>query len=150
MPVEPSAIQLFNESGTALPIKESDLQKITNAIVEGESCSFDLLEVAYVDESEILRINREYLDHDYVTDIITFRYDENESNSNMEGTLYCCAARIYDQASEHDQDAFIEFQRIIIHGLLHLCGYEDGNAQQKQIMTERENYYLERLNNWLG
>lgn len=146
MPEDSPSIQLFNESGTAIPVDESDLQRIVSAITEDESCTFDLLEVVYVDEEEILRINREYLEHDYVTDIITFRYDENESIRNIEGTLYCCTARIYEQAIELDQEAPTEFQRILIHGLLHLCGYQDETDKQKQVMTARENHYLEVLN----
>lgn len=138
-------IQLFNKSGKELPIDLDTIQFAISILTNHESCEFSILEVVYVDENEIVEINREYLDRDYVTDIISFRYDEDSDNNNIEGTLFCCAQRIYEQAIEYNEDAGMEFKRILIHGLLHLCGYEDDSPAAKKEMTQRENYYLEKL-----
>lgn len=138
-------IQLFNESGKEIPIDLEIIRKCLSEVKAKEDCSFSLLEVVYVNESGIVDINQEYLDRDYVTDIISFRYDEAEDNMDIEGTLYCCAQRIYEQALELNQDIEKEFKRILIHGLLHLCGYDDQSAEAKQEMTEKENYYLRKL-----
>lgn len=138
-------IQLFNESGKEIPIDLEIIRKCLSEVKAKEDCSFSLLEVVYVNESGIVDINQEYLDRDYVTDIISFRYDEAEDKKDIEGTLYCCAQRIYEQALELNEDIEEEFKRILIHGLLHLCGYDDQSAEAKQEMTEKENYYLRKL-----
>lgn len=96
----------------------------------------------YVDETEITRINREYLDHDYVTDIITFRLDDGIDNTAIEGTIYCCAQRITEQASEFNQTTKVEFLRVMIHGLIHLVGYNDQTNEEKKEMTLLEDHFL--------
>ncbi|MGK7370747.1 MAG: rRNA maturation RNase YbeY, partial [Candidatus Halalkalibacterium sp. M3_1C_030] len=132
MKVNEPDTQLFNESGKEIPIDLEIIRKCLSEVKAKEDCSFSLLEVVYVDESGIVEINQEYLERDYVTDIISFRYDEDEYNMNIEGTLFCCAQRIYEQAHELNEDIEKEFKRILIHGLLHLCGYDDQSSEAKQ------------------
>lgn len=139
------AIELFNQTEADLPLNKEDITSLVELVAVEESCHLSLLELVYVDEEEIVRINREHLQRDYITDIITFRYDEDNSNKNIEGTLFCCAPRIYEQASELNEDVVQEFKRILVHGLLHLCGYDDSSPKEKKQMTDRENFYLEKL-----
>lgn len=134
-------IQIFNQTDLNLPVSSSTFREIASLIAENEGCDFKLLEIVYVDEDEIVIINKEHLDRDYVTDIITFRYDE-ENDQEIEGTLFCCAPRIIEQANEFNESPEKEFLRIYIHGLLHLGGYEDKSNPQKQQMTDKENTYL--------
>lgn len=142
MAVSGPAIQVFNETDLDIPVPSGDYEDVAQAISEGENCSFSFVEVVYVDEDEIVRINKEHLDRDYITDIITFRYDDSQDNEEIEGTLYCCAPRIFEQAKEFGEAPQREFQRIFIHGLLHLAGYEDQTQEQKAEMTAKENAYL--------
>ncbi len=135
-------IQLFNQSNTEIPLSVSSCKSITSSLAEKENCSFNFIEVVYVDEDEIVRINKEHLDHDYVTDIITFRYDDTSQTTGIEGTLFCCAPRIIEQAKEFNESVKREFFRIYIHGLLHLAGYSDKTPEQKQEMSKKENFYL--------
>jgi len=102
-----------------------------------------MLEVVYVDEPEIVRVNKEHLDRDYITDIITFRYDDDPSHKQVEGTLYCCAPRIKEQAAEFESSEEREFRRIFIHGLLHLLDYDDQTDDQRQQMRQLENRFLD-------
>src|SRR5699024_12096670 len=102
MPAEEADIQLFNQTSCSLPVSEAQIRQIASVLSQHENCSFLLLEVVFVDEEEIVRINKEYLGHRYITDIITFRYDKKDYNSGIEGTLYCCALRIKEQALEYD------------------------------------------------
>lgn len=106
---------------------------------------FAEVELVYVHEEEIVRVNREFLQRDYVTDIISFRYDESESNDEIEGSLVCCAPRITEQAGEFGQTEKEEFLRIFVHGMLHLIGYDDDTESKKNKMTELENYFLAKL-----
>lgn len=135
-------LQIFNTTDLDLPCKEIDCRKVFEFITKHEKVTFELVELAYVDEQEIIRVNTEFLKRDYVTDIISFRYDEDESNSNIEGTLYCCLPRITDQAKEFGQSPEKECLRILIHGLLHLIGYDDQSEVEKEDMTRLEDQYL--------
>lgn len=136
--------QIFNPSGTSLPFHEEAVDSIFREVEHGENVGFSSVEIVFTGEDDIVEINKTYLDRDYITDIISFRYDENE-NSDIEGTLYCCAPRIYEQSQEFGSDAKSEFLRIIIHGLLHLAGYDDQFPNEKEKMTELEDHYLQKI-----
>ena len=138
-------LEIFNPSGYALPIQESDAQKLFELVEKGESVQFNSVEIVFTDESGIIEINSEYLKRDYVTDIISFRLDDDDSNQAIEGTLYCCAPRIAEQSGEFDSDPESEFLRIIVHGLLHLIGYDDQTDSDKSAMTLLEDKYLQSL-----
>lgn len=135
-------LQIFNTTSLDVPCKEIDCRKIFEFVAKHEEVNFEMVEMAYVDEEEIVRINKEFLQKDYVTDIISFRYDEEKSNTNIEGTLYCCLPRIIDQAKEFGQTSDKECLRILIHGLLHLIGYNDESEPEKKEMTRLEDLYL--------
>lgn len=142
---EYSGFHLFNESGIAIPVDSADLESAALSIEKNEDCSFHLVEVVFVDSDEIIRINKEHLEHDYVTDIITFRYDEATDNHGIEGTLYCCASQIKEQARDFNQQEKTEFKRIIIHGLLHLVGYDDTSPEAQREMSAKEDYFLNHM-----
>lgn len=145
MSSESPLLQLFNESKEKIPLSAKKAQSILKIIARHEAAEFEMVELVYVNEEEIVRINKEHLNRYYVTDIISFRYDEGmetKDNSAIEGTLYCCAPRIIEQAADFKQPVEQEFQRIFIHGLLHLIGYEDATDENKASMTELENKYL--------
>ncbi|MDG5766491.1 rRNA maturation RNase YbeY [Balneolales bacterium ANBcel1] len=131
---------IFNESGISVPLDETYLKHVIKRIEEKESCSFFEIEVVFVDDDTILEMNRKYLGHDYVTDILTFPYEDH--SKPLEGTLYCCAQQIARQAAEHGEPFDIEVKRVVIHGLLHLVGYDDASEAEKHDMRRLENFYL--------
>lgn len=138
-------IEIFNESGEEVLLHQQQAELVLKILSEKEQASFAFVEVVYVTEDEIVRINKEHLDRDYITDIISFRYDEGQeqsTKSDIEGTLFCCAPRIKEQAAEFNETQEREFQRILIHGLLHLIGYMDSSKEEKRKMTALENTYL--------
>ncbi len=135
-------LQIFNTTNAELPCKEIDCRKIFEFICQHEKATFELVEVAFVDENEIVRINKEFLKRDYITDIISFRYNDTEDNSAIEGTLYCCLPRIIEQAKEFGDPSERECLRVFIHGLLHLIGYDDKTEPEKKEMTRLEDLYL--------
>jgi rRNA maturation RNase YbeY len=142
---ESHILQLFNESDEKVPLSQSKAETILRIISDKEKVTFSLVELVFVNEEEIVRINKEHLNRYYVTDIISFRYNDEpglEDNTALEGTLFCCAPRIIEQSAEFKEPVEREFQRIFIHGLLHLIGYEDSKAKEKEAMTELENRYL--------
>lgn len=145
MNTEHPILDIFNESQQDVPLKRSEAESILSSISKHENSTFKMVELVYVNEQEIVRLNKKHLDRDYITDIITFRYDDNETEdqkSGIEGTLFCCAPRITEQATQFDEPEEREFKRIFIHGLLHLIGYEDDTDSRKEEMTGLEDKYL--------
>lgn len=145
-PETPGGFSLSNPSGHTIPATFAEFEIIISLVEKGEGVQFHAVELVYVDEDEIGTINREHLGRNYVTDIISFRYDENEDNTAIEGTLYCCAPRIEEQSKEFGTQNRDEFFRVFIHGLLHLTGYDDQTPLEKQNMTTLEDQYLTRIN----
>jgi len=86
----------------------------------------------------LLKINRDYLKHDYYTDIITFDYNSEE----IEGELYISIDRVKENASDLGVSFQHELHRVIIHGVLHLCGYGDKTEKDEEIMRSKEDFYL--------
>lgn len=136
-----NGLSIFNPSGFSLPFSKQKLLDILETIETSETIRFKQIELVYVDEENILKINKTHLNRDYVTDIISFRYDE-ENDQAIEGTLFCCAPRIQEQSTEFGTDTQSEFLRVFVHGLLHLAGYDDQTEKQKLQMRDLEDKYL--------
>ena len=100
-------------------------------------------EIQYIFCSDVylLKINKKFLNHDYYTDIVTFDYDEKNIIS---GDIYISIDRIKENADLYNVEFNNELLRVIIHGILHLIGYNDKSDFEQKIMTEKENYYLSR------
>ncbi len=137
-------LQIFNRSETPIALDEAGATAMVRLVEQGETCSFSMLELVYVTPVRMREINREYLDRSYLTDIITFRYEETAGSEQIEATLYCCPERIREQAEELDEPVRREFMRVFVHGLLHLVGYGDDTPSRKEDMRQREDRYLER------
>ncbi|TVQ69717.1 MAG: rRNA maturation RNase YbeY [Balneolaceae bacterium] len=116
------------------------LRCLIDLVHEHEKRNFLHVEVVFVNDMEILEMNRRYLGHDHVTDIITFPYHENDDP--VEGTLFCCAPQIRRQSEEIGVTFDTEVLRIVIHGLLHLVGYDDETEAQRNHMHSLENKYI--------
>lgn len=125
-----------------VPVEKKVLENVLQEIGREHAAEFASIELVFVDENEIVDINRKHLDRDYITDIISFRYDERDDLNAIEGTLYCCAPRIREQSREFDSPITQEFYRIFIHGLLHLTGFSDQTEEQQATMKQLENHYL--------
>ena len=118
----------------------------TSAWVKAVAASYGkkVGEIAYifVDDEEILRVNREYLQHDYYTDIITFDYTEGDTIS---GDLFISLDTVRTNAEQFDKPYEEELHRVIIHGILHLCGINDKGPGEREIMEAAENKALTLL-----
>ncbi len=98
-------------------------------------------DVAYIfcSDEKILEINIQYLNHDYYTDIITFDYSEEDIIS---GDLFISVDTVRSNAEKFGTDYMEELRRVIIHGILHLCGLKDKSAKDAKVMREKENEAL--------
>ena len=138
-------LEIFNPSEHTLPFTKDDALSLLEFIEKEESVQYHSVEIIFTDERGIIDINSKYLSRDYVTDIISFRMDDDGSNQSIEGALYCCAPRIAEQSEEYDSNPESEFLRIIVHGLLHLTGYDDQTESDKSEMSAKEDHYLKSL-----
>jgi len=98
-------------------------------------------EIQYIfcSDAYLLKINKKFLKHDYFTDIVTFDYDEKNI---LSGDVYISIDRIKENAEIFKVEFNNELLRVIIHGILHLIGYNDKSDSEQKIMTGKENYYL--------
>lgn len=95
--------------------------------------------VIFCSDNYILDINRRYLRHDYFTDIITFDYCEGD---RISGDLFISVDSVRENAHEYGTEFDDELNRVIVHGILHLIGYDDHTEEDIKVMREKENYYL--------
>lgn len=100
------------------------------------------LNIIFCSDDKLLEINRQFLGHNYYTDIITFDYCKDDT---IEGELYISIDTVKANAVEYKQSFSDELHRVIIHGVLHLCGLDDHSNRQKHIMRENENVSLNLL-----
>lgn len=100
--------------------------------------------IIFLSDEELLQINQQYLQHDYYTDIITFPH-VMANNGKIDAELYISVDRVKENASENGVSRENELLRVIFHGILHLCGYDDETDRQKQIMREKENELLKKF-----
>ena len=98
------------------------------------------LEIIFCDDEYLLNINREFLQHDYYTDIISFNLAA--PGEPIEGELYISVDRVRENAKEYSSSFLTELHRVIFHGVLHLCGYKDKSAPDQKRMRQKEQEYL--------
>ena len=101
-------------------------------------------EIAYIfcDDEKILEINRQYLQHDYFTDIITFDYSEKNTVS---GDIFVSLETVKSNSEKFNTLYDNELHRVIIHGILHLCGQNDKTPEEQKLMREKENEAIAQL-----
>ena len=97
------------------------------------------INIIFCSDNYILDVNLKYLQHDYFTDIITFDYCEGDS---LSGDLFISVDSVKENSIEYGTDFKDELNRVIIHGLLHLIGYDDHTVEETAVMRMKENYYL--------
>ena len=114
---------------------------VSEAVLNEQKILGDLALVIGTDEW-LLEINQQYLQHDYFTDVITFDYCFDDVVS---GDLLISLDRVFDNAQTFIVSRETELNRVIIHGVLHLCGYKDKTEEDIKIIREKEDYYLSLL-----
>lgn len=119
--------------------KKRAIKETIKKICIDHSFLIDQISYVFISDDELLQINRDSLNHDYYTDIITFDYSEK---NKIETEIYISYDRVKDNAIKFNTEFHVELLRVIFHGILHCVGYKDKNKEQKAIMRKMEDKYI--------
>jgi probable rRNA maturation factor len=141
---EKSAIDVeIGDTQGFLEVDAAQLGRLARRVLAGEGVARASISIALVDDHTIHRINREHLGHDWPTDVITFPLSR-PGEPELAGELVVSAEMARVTALALGADPAAELALYVVHGLLHLCGYNDGTDEDVRLMRERENLALER------
>lgn len=135
-------IQFFFAGVKIVLSERKRLKAFIKGMLKREKRKLISLSIVFCTDKYLLEINRQYLGHDYYTDIITFNLTED--NEIIEGEIYISIDRIRENALINLVTTNHELHRVIFHGILHLCGYMDKSKSAKNTMTRQENQMLQK------
>ncbi len=130
----------YHFENTDFVFRERDLNnRWLRTVAESEMKRIGNIAIIFCSDAYLLDVNRKYLGHDYFTDIITFDYCEGE---RLSGDLFISVDSVRENAVEYGTEFANELNRVMVHGLLHLIGYDDHTEEDVKTMREKENQYL--------
>ena len=133
----------FHEVGINTALKQkTKLKRFIKHIFSSEGKELDSIGFVFCSDEYLLSLNKQFLQHDFYTDILTF--DLSRGNAVI-GEIYISIDRVNENAITNSAAYAHELRRVIFHGALHLCGYLDETKGQKELMTQKEDYYLEQF-----
>ncbi|MCB2197345.1 MAG: rRNA maturation RNase YbeY [Bacteroidetes bacterium] len=137
-------VKFFNED-YSYQLKSKKILKLwIDKAIHEEGYQQGDINFIFTSDKYLLDINKKYLNHNYYTDIVTFNYC---INSTINGDIFISIETVKNNSKRFGVNMIEELHRVIIHGILHLIGFDDQNDTQKALMREKENYYLDRLKN---
>ena len=131
-------IQFFFENIDEIPISTATISWLED-VIKTENKKLGEINYILCDDEYLLKVNQDFLDHDYYTDIITFDYVKGKTIS---GDIFVSLPRISDNAKTLVRDFNSEFHRVLAHGILHLMGYKDKTEEEIKVMRQNEDFYL--------
>lgn len=130
----------YNADGVKMPkIRHRDTSAWIKRVAQAHGRKVGEIGYMFVSDEKILEVNRQYLGHDYYTDIITFDYDKGDV---LNGDLVISLDTVRTNAEKFGKEYDDELHRVIIHGILHLCGINDKGPGEREIMEAHENEAL--------
>ena len=136
-------IRFFNEDTAYKLAQKPRIRQWLTAQAMQEGVKLRELNYILCSDEYLLQINRDHLNHDYYTDIITF--DNGETEGVIEGDIFISVERVDDNWRIQQTDFLSELRRVMAHGLLHLCGYGDKTPAEQQAMRAKEDDWLAAL-----
>jgi rRNA maturation RNase YbeY len=133
-------ITFFQEDSTYVLKNKIKIKDWLLRIAKKEGFTISELNYIFCSDEYLLNINKEYLDHNYYTDIITF--DNSETKHQIEGDIFISIDRVKENAIENQVNTTEELHRVLAHGLLHLLGYKDKTIIETQTMRAKEDWAL--------
>lgn len=121
---------------------ESALETWISGVIKEEGCELEEVNYIFCDDAYLHKLNVEFLNHDTLTDIISFDYSVGKS---IQGDIYISIERVVDNAADFGVMVHEELHRVMVHGILHYCGYKDKSKKEASLMRSKENHYLAQL-----
>jgi probable rRNA maturation factor len=139
------SILVFRNRQRARPLKIPLLRRLTSHLLQEElgAGSYEL-GIHFVDATEMARLNWKFLQHEGSTDVITFEHSDKKSPAQLHGEIFISIPDAVKQAREFGTTWQSEVVRYVIHGLLHLCGYDDLQPKKRRVMKREENRLLRK------
>jgi rRNA maturation RNase YbeY len=135
-----SLIQFFAEDVEHELPNPTKVRRWLKFVIDQEEYDLNSLNYIFCSDEYLLNMNREHLDHDYYTDIITF--DTSDDAKLIEGEIYISIERVNENAATNQVKEEEELRRVMVHGVLHLLGYKDESDMEKEKIRDKEDYYL--------
>ena len=128
--------------GVQIPgfVSKKELKRFVKELVAHEGKQLTELSLVFTDDEYLLEVNKQYLNHDYFTDVITFDYSDFP---NVSGDVMISLDRVKDNAQSMNLDFETELYRVVFHGALHLCGYKDKKKEDAALMRSKEDFYIQ-------
>lgn len=104
-------------------------------VIRSENKSEGEINYIFCDDDYLIELNQQYLDHDTLTDIISFDYSEG---NNLHGDIFISVERVKENANDFNVSFEDEFKRVLVHGVLHYCGYKDKSDEDEKLMRQKE------------
>ena len=142
----PESVQFFNEGVRFIVPGKRVLRRWIESTIRREKFVAGQINMVICTDVTLLKINRKYLKKDTLTDIITFGMAEEEFI--VSGDIFISLERVRENARIYHQQVKKELARVMIHGVLHLMGYNDESEAEKKVMRKKENFYLKDLLLW--
>lgn len=127
-------------------VKTKNVERLASTVLRRETRGTRELTVVFIGDKETKRLNRQFLHHNRTTDVISFRLDDAPDGKHLEGEVYVNIDQARRQAQAYRVSVQNEINRLVIHGILHLAGYDDRTKAQRSIMRLREDMYLQWKN----
>jgi rRNA maturation RNase YbeY len=140
------SINFFSEEIDFTPKNKLTIRKWIKAIVHSHQKKLSSINYIFTSDQYLHRINKEYLNHDTFTDIITF--DHSVHNNKIAGDIYISVERVLDNSKKQKVSFEDELHRVLAHGVLHLLGLNDKTTMEKEEMRKKENHYLALRENY--
>lgn len=134
------SIHFFTEDTTYQLRQRTEIRSWLKSIAKKEKYSILELNYIFCSDEYLLQINKDFLDHDYYTDIITF--DNSEVKGKIEGDIFISIDRVRDNSQQQKTSIKDELHRVLAHGLLHLTGYKDKTSEESNMMRKKEDTAL--------
>lgn len=138
------SIRFFEEKSAPWFVGRRQAKDVLAKLFQKEKTPFEAVQFVFLSDEALLQINREHLQHDYYTDIITF--DLSVPGTPKVADIYISIDRVEENAKLWKTTRLNELRRVMIHGCLHLCGYKDKLKTDQQEMRKREDFYLRFFN----
>jgi len=138
-----ASIHFFSENVHFVLKQKKKIRKWIDLTIKSESKITDEINYIFCNDAYLLSLNLKYLQHNTFTDIITF--NNAEIPDIIQGDIFISIDRVKENAKQYGVSFVNELNRVIIHGILHLCGYMDKTDEEIKVMRQKEDYYLSLL-----